>query len=276
MSASNITIGFSPCPNDTFIFYALLHNKIDTKGISFTPYIADVEELNQKAVKAELAVTKLSFGAYLTLTDLYRLLESGAALGRNCGPLLITRPGTSLEEIQDKVVAIPGELTTANFLLDYFLPFAVQKKNLLFSDIEEAILSHSVEAGVIIHENRFTYRQKGLISLQDLGTYWELSSGHPIPLGGIVCRRDLEPTFIKQIEQLITHSIQYAKDHQQEVMQYVRKYAQEMDEEVMKQHISLYVNEFSLNLGEEGRLAIQKFFGEAKNQGRVISPSPLF
>ncbi len=276
MSASNIVIGFSPCPNDTFIFYALLHHKIDTKGISFTPYIADVEELNQKAVKGELPLTKLSFGAYLTLTDRYRLLQSGAALGRNCGPLLIVRPGTSLEEIKDKAVAIPGELTTANFLLDYFLPFTVQKKKFLFSEIEEAILSHNVEAGVIIHENRFTYEEKGLVCLQDLGTFWELSSGQPIPLGGIVGRRDLEPALIKQIEQLITQSIRYAYNHQKEVMQYVRQYAQEMDEEVMKQHISLYVNEFSLNLGKAGRLAVQTFFEEAKNQGRNISPFPLF
>lgn len=253
-----LTLGFSPCPNDTFIFDALVNNKIDTNGLLFNTRLEDVETLNQWALQGKLHITKLSFAAGLKVADQYRLLNSGSALGRGCGPLLIARGPVETERVKDLTVAIPGENTTANLLFSIAYPGAVHKKIMLFSDIENAVLSGEVDAGVIIHENRFTYQQKGLVKLTDLGEYWETQTGQPIPLGGIFIRKDIAEEIQQQVDKLIHSSLQYAFAAYPVLSPYVKEHAQEMDEQVMRQHIDLYVNEFSLDLGEEGRTAIEK------------------
>ena len=254
----NLSLGFSPCPNDTFIFDAMVNQKMDTEGFSFDTKLEDVETLNQWALQGKLAITKLSFAAGLRMADKYRLLNSGSALGRGCGPLLIAKKTIPLETIHQYTIAIPGAFTTANLLFSIAFPNAVNKKIMVFSDIEQAVLSGEADAGVIIHENRFTYQQKGLVKLTDLGEYWETQTGQPIPLGGIFIRRDGPETVQQQVDQLIRRSLQQAFAAYPVLSDYVKAHAQEMDEQVMRQHIDLYVNEFSLDLGEEGRIAVER------------------
>ncbi len=262
-----LSLGLSPCPNDTYIFYALLHKAIDTEGITFIPHFADVEELNHKAEHEEFDVTKISYHAFLYLTASYHLLDSGGALGRACGPLLIAREPMSITKRCK--VAVPGIKTTANFLLDYYLPNGVNKEVLRFDQIESAVSSGQVDAGVIIHENRFTYLDHGLVSLQDLGQHWEESTGCPIPLGGIVAHHLIPVEIRSVINRLIFRSLTYAHEHRDEVIPFVRHHAQEMQDEVMWQHIELYVNEFSLSLGTEGQRAVCKLFDTAVKLGRI-------
>lgn len=273
-----LSLGFSPCPNDTFIFYALLHGKVDTGGLEFVPYVADVEALNQKAYRSDLDITKISFNAYLDLTKAYVLLDSGSALGNNCGPLLISKEAYQVEQLEGRKVLIPGLKTTANFLLDCFLPVSVDKEETLFSEIEDRLLTGQADAGVIIHENRFTYSARGLRLIRDLGQHWETTTGHPIPLGGIIAQRKLPTWVILQTCNSIRDSIAYAWDHQPEVLTWVRQFAQEMDEKVMLQHISLYVNRYSSDLGQAGRHAVERFFREAVKIGRIpaLPASGLF
>ncbi|QEH43731.1 1,4-dihydroxy-6-naphthoate synthase [Chitinophaga sp. XS-30] len=253
-----LTLGFSPCPNDTFIFDALVNQQIDSGDLRFDTQLEDVETLNQWAMQGKLAVTKLSFAAGLKVADKYTLLNSGSALGRGCGPLLIARKDIPLSDIKNLAVAIPGENTTANLLFSIAFPGAVNKKIMVFSGIEQAVLSGEVDAGVIIHENRFTYQQKGLVKLMDLGEFWETKTGQPIPLGGIFIRKDIPENIRRQVDQLIHRSLQQAFAQYPVLSPYVKAHAQEMDEDVMRQHIDLYVNAFSLDLGEDGRTAIEK------------------
>lgn len=264
-----LSLGFSPCPNDTFIFDAMIHGKIDTEGLEFDVHLGDVEELNQQAFAGNLDVTKLSYHAYAYLTDKYCLLDAGSALGNNCGPLLIARAPMPQEEIIEAKIAIPGKYTTANFLLGYACPQARHKVEMLFSDIEDAVLRGDVDAGLIIHENRFTYQQKGLVKLVDLGEYWENSTQMPIPLGGIVIRRDLPPDFQLKVNRVLQRSVQFAFDNPKSSLAYVRAHAQEMDEAVMYQHIELYVNDYTENLGERGRAAVQHLFDVAVKNGVI-------
>lgn len=254
-----LSLGFSPCPNDTFIFFALLHNKIDTRGLEFIPVIEDVESLNRKALNNELEVTKLSFAAYPHVRHHYRLLDAGSALGNNCGPLLISKRKISDEEIQESTVAIPGKYTTANFLFSFFFPRVKSTQEMIFSSIEEALLNEETDLGVIIHENRFTYEKKGLLKVADLGELWERETNFPIPLGGIFAKTNLGDEIISTVDYLIRESVLYAFAHPQEAIEYVKKYSQEMEEAVMWQHIHLYVNDYSISLGEKGRAAIEKF-----------------
>ena len=253
-----LTLGFSPCPNDTFIFDALVNQKIETEGFSFETKLEDVETLNQWAFKGELDITKLSFAAGLKVADKYRLLNSGSALGRGCGPLLIARKDIPLTSVKDLTIAIPGENTTANLLFSIAFPGATHKKIMVFSDIENAVLNGDVDAGVIIHENRFTYQLKGLVKLIDLGEFWEATTGQPIPLGGIFIRRDLPEAVQQKVDELIHNSLEHAFSGYPSLSSYVKDHAQEMDEQVMRQHIDLYVNQFSLDLGEEGKIAVEK------------------
>lgn len=253
----DIKIGFSTCPNDTFIFDALIHKRIDTEGLTFEPHLADVEELNQLSDKGELDVTKMSYRAFFKVREGYYLLRSGGALGRGCGPLLISRKEMPIAALENQWIAIPGWGTTANFLMEFAYPKLQRKKALLFSEIEEAVLNGDVAAGLIIHENRFTYQDKGLIALEDLGAIWEKKTGAPIPLGCIVCHKRLGVERALIIEKLIRKSVQYAFQNPKTVMPYVREHAQEMSEQVMKSHIELYVNEFSEDVGAEGLKAIQ-------------------
>lgn len=255
---SKLTVGFSPCPNDTFIFYHLLHEQPE---LSFDPVIEDVEQLNLKAIAQELDVTKVSMAIYPLIKRDYQLLDSGSALGFNCGPILITKPGNDLHDLARCVVAIPGSHTTATLLLSQAFPQATNKKEMLFSTIEDALLRGEVDAGVIIHESRFTYEKKGLQKVMDLGEWWHAKTGLPIPLGGIAAKRNLGQETINKVEFLLADSVRFAMNNPEAVMSYVRQYAQEMDEAVMKQHIDLYVNEFTLSLGTEGLAAIEELIG---------------
>ena len=258
-----LTLGFSPCPNDTFIFDALVNKKIDTRGLDFAVRLEDVETLNQWAMKGELDITKISYGVLPLVLDRYHLLDAGGALGKGVGPLLIAREPIAPAELGAKTIAIPGQRTTAHLLFSLAFPEARRKEFMIFSAIEEAVLSGKVDCGVIIHENRFTYQQKGLVKLQDLGEFWERETGAPIPLGGIVLRRGsgadpaADADLAETVNGLIRESLEYAFARYPELAPYVTDHAQEMEESVMRQHIDLYVNDFSLSLGVEGRKAVE-------------------
>lgn len=252
-----LTLGFSPCPNDTFIFDALINGKIDTGGISFDVVLEDVQSLNQWAIEGKLDITKISYGVLPLVLQQYKVLDSGGALGKGVGPLLITKDQTlSIDDVKDARIAIPGINTTAHLLFSMAFPAAKNKSFHVFHEIEDLVLSGQVDAGVIIHENRFTYQQRGLHKIIDLGDYWEQQTGTPIPLGGIVAHNRLIDSVALQVNDLIKKSVEYAFSHYPEVADYVKENAQEMSEEVMRQHIDLYVNEFSINLGIQGKQAV--------------------
>lgn len=273
----NFTLGFSPCPNDCFIFDALVNKKIDTQGINFTLIMEDVEALNNRAFKADLDITKLSYHAFIYLTNTYSLLNSGSALGFNCGPLLIQDSRFKIQNFETAKIAIPGKYTTANFLLSLAYPKAKNKVELVFSDIENAVLTQKVDAGLIIHENRFTYQEKGLEKIIDLGEFWESLIQAPIPLGGIVVKKSIDHKLQQTIDNLIKQSVEFAFANPESSMPFAKENAQEMSEEVMKKHIALYVNDFSLNLGELGKNAIQLLFNKAKEVGLIeIIPDSFF
>jgi 1,4-dihydroxy-6-naphthoate synthase len=252
-----IPIGFSPCPNDTFIFDALVNQKIDTGNLHFEPVLEDVETLNQWAIEEKLMVTKLSYGVWPLVLKNYNFLNSGSALGRGVGPLLITNAELGMTNIDDCLIAIPGENTTAHLLFSLAYPNAKNKTFLRYDEIGKFVLDGK-GLGVIIHENRFTYAQKGLIKITDLGDYWETKTGFPIPLGGIVVKKTVQPIIQKQIDLLIKQSIEFAFSNYPNLNDYIRSHAQEMSEEVIRKHIDLYVNNYSLDLGEDGRAAVQK------------------
>ncbi|MBI9054432.1 MAG: 1,4-dihydroxy-6-naphthoate synthase [Bacteroidales bacterium] len=260
---TKISLGFSTCPNDTFIFDAMIHQKIYTEGLVFEVVLGDVEELNNKALKSELDVTKISYHAFSKIADNYLLLDSGSALGYKNGPLLISKHKIYPDEVNDIKIAIPGLNTTANLLLSVAFPNATNKKEYLFSDIEEAILSNEVDAGLIIHENRFTYKAKGLKKIIDLGEYWEKETGLPIPLGGIAVNRNLEKDLQLKINRVLKRSVEFAFENPKSAYPYIKQYAQEMDEDVMYKHIELYVNDFSRELGVDGRKAINVLYERA-------------
>lgn len=272
-----LSLGFSPCPNDTFIFDALIHHKIDTEGLDFDVEYHDVETLNQKAFNKELAITKLSYHAFAYAVKDYELLDAGSALGFGVGPLLITKnqelaeklssyAGQNLpEEFQHLKIGIPGKYTTANFLLGLVYPGLQNKEILVFSNIESALLSGDIDLGLIIHENRFTYQDKGLFKVIDLGEFWERTTESPIPLGGIVIRRDLPKEIKEKVNRLIRQSVEYAFANPKSGIDYIRFHAQEMEESVMYKHIELYVNQYSVDLGDLGRKAIESMFSKAQD-----------
>ena len=274
-----LSLGFSPCPNDTFIFDALVNNKFDRNGTGFSVQLADVEQLNKMAIEGVLDVTKLSFGVIPEVSDKYQILDAGSALGRGCGPLLISREyiPPDHEVLSQLKIAIPGRKTTANLLLSMAFPGIWQKEEMLFSEVEGAVLSGKVDAGLIIHENRFTYQSKGLKKIIDLGEYWENKTNMPIPLGCIAIRRSLPDKLKKDVSVLIRKSIQSAFDHPEAPMDYVAAHSQEMSKEVMKKHIALYVNDYSLSLGNKGTEAIRLLLETGlKNQLVRKSVEPLF
>ena len=256
-----LTIGFSPCPNDTFIFDALVNGKIDTEGIHFKPLLEDVQTLNRWAIEEKLDISKISYGVLPLVLQNYSLLNSGGALGKGVGPLLISKqPINNLDEaIVEMTVAIPGENTTAHLLYSFAFPDAKKKIFLVFNEIENAVLDEQVNAGVIIHENRFTYQDKGLIKLMDLGKYWEEKTGSPIPLGGIVMKKSFEQKLQHQVDKLIRKSLENSFSNYPNISTYVSSHSQEMSEEVMRKHIELYVNNFSLDLGIAGKAAVAIF-----------------
>jgi 1,4-dihydroxy-6-naphthoate synthase len=255
-----LTLGFSPCPNDTFIFDAMVHNRIDTEGLTFEVIMEDVEALNHRAFQKDLQVTKLSYHAFAHLVDSYALLESGSALGNGVGPLLITKNEAVKDAVNASTIAIPGKYTTANFLFSLAYPEAKHKKEMVFHEIEGAVLSGEVDAGVIIHENRFTYQEKNLKKIIDLGEFWESTTNMPIPLGGIVVRRNLSQAIQEKIQRVMQRSVRFAFENPRASREYVVANAQEMDEMVMQRHIDLYVNSFTEALGQQGRAAVDALF----------------
>jgi len=264
-----LSLGFSPCPNDTFIFDALVNGKLPESGIEFEPQLEDVETLNLWAKDSRLDLTKVSVGVMAAISSSYQILDAGSALGFGVGPLLISRTKIAAdpETLKALTVAIPGLNTTANLLLSLAFPELKQKKIMLFSEIEDAVLSGKVDAGLIIHENRFTYHAKGLHKIIDLGKYWEEQHQMPIPLGCIAIRRSLPESVKQQVSLLISESIERAFRFPEDTMSYVSVHSQEMEETVMRKHIALYVNEFSVSLGKSGRKAIEMLLYAGKKAG---------
>ena len=275
----NLSLGFSPCPNDTFIFDALVNKKIDTGSIEFKPVLEDVETLNKWALEGRLDITKLSFPAFFQSLDKYVLLNAGSALGKGVGPLLVSRNSYEAK-VENASIALPGANTTANLLFSFAFPDVSKKKFMIFSAIEDAVVNGETDLGVIIHENRFTYRQKGLHKVLDLGEYWEEKMKVPIPLGGIAMKRTVDPSTIVKVDQLIRKSLEFAFDNYPSVTDYVKQHSQTMSEEVMRQHIDLYVNNYSIDLGTDGKnaiLALQKVFArQHKDTGNALSSGQLF
>lgn len=263
-----LTLGFSPCPNDTFMFDALVHNKIDTEGLELDVILADVSQLNKWSFNTKLDITKISFGAFTRCVNHYALLDSGSALGHNCGPLLIKKPGTVLKS--ESQIAIPGDFTTANMLLSIAYPEYINKIEQHFSDIETSVINETVDAGLIIHENRFTYKNNGLEKVKDLGEFWEQETGLPIPLGGIVIRREFPLDLQRKINRVLKRSIEYAFANPNSSSEYIQIHAQEIEKKIIDAHIHLYVNDFSLSLKEKGRNAVRKFFQKSSVQHQNI------
>jgi len=262
-----LTLGFSPCPNDTYIFHALVHNLVPLDRVSFAPpVLEDVETLNSWALQAKLDVTKLSFHALGHVLDDYVMLTSGAALGRGCGPLLVTRPGPSLD-LEKAAIAIPGTHTTAAMLLRLYAPEAAHLQVMRFEEIMPAVRDGKIDAGVIIHESRFTYQGLGLVPVKDLGEWWEELTGLPVPLGCIAARRGMSREVIGEIDRAVRKSLLWAREHPRQCMEYIRSHAQEMDDRVLQSHITLYVNDFSLEIGDEGREAIRELLRRGRRAG---------
>lgn len=265
-----LSLGFSPCPNDTFIFHALVSGRVSIPGVEVRPRLEDVETLNELALTGQLDITKVSYGAVPYLLDRYRLLRSGGALGRGCGPLLVARDELPLETLRQGTIAIPGRMTTANLLLRLFGPDLPAGHEMVYSDIMPAVARGEVDAGLIIHESRFTFAQHGLVRLVDLGEWWEAETGAPIPLGGIVARRSLGAPVLDAIEEGIRASVDLAFRDPSASERYVAENAQELDAAVTRQHIELYVNDFSLDVGEEGDRAIEELL---RRSSEITAPS---
>jgi len=263
----NFTLGFSPCPNDTFIFDGLVNKKIDTGNFTFDVRLEDVETLNEMAKKEVLDFTKISYGVLPLVAKNYKVLNAGSALGKGVGPLLISQKAINFDDVEKYTIAIPGGNTTAHLLFSLAFPNAKNKVFKRYDEIENAVLNSKNVLGVIIHENRFTYMNKGLHKIVDLGNYWEEKISLPIPLGGIVGKRTIDEKILKQVDELIKKSIEYSYDNYPFISDYIKQHSQEMEEDVMKKHIDLYVNNYSLDLGEGGKNAIRKFI-EIYNQNR--------
>lgn len=264
-----LTLGFSPCPNDTYIFEAMVHGRIDTEGLEFDYFMADVEDLNHRAFSGLTDITKMSSHAYAYAADNYLILDSGSALGYKNGPLLIAKRKMTDAEISVSRIAIPGKYTTANLLFSLAWPDAVSKTEYLFSDITDAVLDDRADAGLIIHETRFTYQGKGLIKLADMGQFWEEMTGLPIPLGLIAVHRRIPSDIALKVNRVIRRSLEYAGMYSAETSEFVEENAREMDSSVIGSHIKLYVNEFTAGLGPAGRKAISTLFEKGREKGVV-------
>jgi 1,4-dihydroxy-6-naphthoate synthase len=272
-----LTLGFSPCPNDTFIFDAMVHGRIDTEGLEFDYFLTDVEELNTKALSSKVDITKISYHAYAYVAESYLILDAGSALGHRNGPLLISKNKLSVTELPDLKIAIPGKYTTANLLFSIAWPNVINKKEYLFSKIEDALLNEEVDAGLIIHETRFTYFRKGLHKVADMGEYWENLTGLPIPLGAIVIKRSVPADVALKVNRVIQRSLEYAYKDSFASYDFVAGNAKEMESTVMNNHIKLFVNEYTLNLGTKGREAIVELFRIAGNKGVIpVLPERIF
>jgi 1,4-dihydroxy-6-naphthoate synthase len=269
-----LTLGFSPCPNDTFIFDAMVNGKIDTHGITFSYVMEDVQTLNLWAEQGKLDITKLSYNTFLHVVNKYALLHSGSALGEGVGPLLVAKKQLDMNRLGDYKIAIPGFNTTANLLFTLAHPGAKNKTEMVFSEIEAAVLTGGYDAGLMIHEGRFTYQSKGLTKLMDLGDWWEQETNAAIPLGGIVMRRDFDKELCATVDSIIKESLAYSWAHYPQLTPFITENAQEMEEDVMRKHIQLYVNDYTTNLGEKGRNAIGTLFAKAQAAGLLKEAMP--
>ncbi len=262
----SMTLAISPCPNDTFAFYGLLHGKT-AYAERLEARFADIEKLNHMCIRAEADICKISFYAYALVKEQYRLLDSGSALGFGCGPLLVSKPGTRVGRLASRTIAVPGQYTTATLLLKLHLGGDLNLVAMPFDQIMPAVADGEVDAGLIIHESRFTYGRHGLISLVDLGQWWEETHGLPIPLGGIVAHKKLSDSRVAEFDRALGHSIDYAWEYPEETLPFMRRYAREMDADVMKEHVRLYVNRFTRSLGSEGAAAVDRLLQEARKNG---------
>ena len=269
-----LSIGFSPCPNDTFIFDALVNKKIDTGDLEFDVILEDVETLNRMALQEKLDISKISYGVLPRVIPNYRVLDAGGALGKGVGPILVSAKPIETADVPNLSIALPGINTTAHMLFNLAFPQAMKKVYMKFSDIENAVLSGEVNLGVLIHENRFTYEQKGLHKVIDLGEYWEYNTECPIPLGGIVMHRQYDIQLMKVVDNLIRESLQYSRKQYPVLSEYVKSNSQEMEEDVMRKHIELYVNDYSLDLGEDGKKAIEILYDVYKKNNKEFTSQP--
>jgi 1,4-dihydroxy-6-naphthoate synthase len=275
--STRLSLAYSTCPNDTFAFYGLANGHVMCPDISFQISLADVETLNQAARNRVYDITKLSFAAMGNLRSSYWLLKSGAALGRGCGPLIVARPGCSLASLSESAIVVPGMDTTACLLMGLYLGKPPKAFPMTFDLIMPEVSKGNFDYGVIIHEGRFTYPDYGLVSIMDLGLWWEQKTGLPVPLGCIAAAKNLELDVVKKVQKAISDSISFAFAHPDQTVPYVKQHAQEMAPEVIQQHIELYVNEFTLNIGAEGILAIETLFSMAQESGLILpDSSPLF
>lgn len=271
-----LPFGYSPCPNDTFLFYALAYRRIDTEGYRFEPVLEDVETLNQWALEGRLPLTKASYGVVGLVRDRYWCLRSGGALGRGCGPLVVAREDQPLEELLAGAVAVPGLHTTANLLLDLWAGRPVARRPMVFHAVMGAVARGEVGAGVVIHEGRFTYGAHGLVAVADLGAWWEGETGLPLPLGGILLRREEYGVDPAAVGRILRRSAAYALAHPEEPLAYVRRHAQESDDEVLARHIALYVNDFSVDLGKGGARAVEELLARGVAVGAFpVAVNPL-
>lgn len=272
-----LTLGFSPCPNDTYIFHALIHGLVDAGGLRFRERLEDVETLNRLVLDGALELSKISYHLLGFVRDDYVLLRSGGALGRGCGPLVVARDDRPMESLRRGRVAVPGRHTTACLLLRLFDPTLEHLVFMPFHEIMGAVARGEVDAGVIIHESRFTFADLGLVRLLDLGEWWERTTGHPIPLGGIVARRSIGRETAATVERALRASIEYAQEHPDVSLPYIRSHSQEMSDEVCASHIGLYVNRFSVDLGAEGEEAVHTLLDRGTAAGLFpASDRPLF
>jgi 1,4-dihydroxy-6-naphthoate synthase len=277
----SVSLGYSPCPNDTFIFYALIHGKVDTKGLSFNEVLLDVETLNQKALNEELDLTKISYHAFGHLRKKYCLLRAGGALGRGCGPLVIAKNDYSMKDLRNRKIAVPGKLTTAYLLLQlYDAAFTVEPSNFVvmpFHQIISAVADEEVDAGLIIHESRFTYPSYGLKAITDLGEWWEKETGLPIPLGGIIAKRSLGSRLNQTVNEILKQSVEFAFADRPAPMSYIKAHSQELSDSVINRHIDMYVNDFSIDPGQEGEKAVKELISRAEDSGIIPKvKQPLF
>jgi 1,4-dihydroxy-6-naphthoate synthase len=272
-----LTLGFSPCPNDTFIFDALVNGKIDTEGLEFDYFLADVEELNRRAFNSHSDITKISCHAYAYASGNYQILDSGSALGYGSGPLLISRKPMRNEDVNNAVIAIPGKFTTANLLFSIAWPDARNKREYLFSEIVNTLLEGKVDAGLIIHETRFTYTEKGLVKIADMGEFWEKLTGLPVPLGFIVINRRIPGDIALKFNRILHRSIEYAMEHSSQQQEFITSNAREIEKSVISRHIDLYVNDFTLTLGPAGRKAVSELYRIAAEKGVIPElPESIF
>lgn len=264
-----LTFGFSPCPNDTFMFHGIASGIMQLENCDFSIQLHDVETLNQMAMKSHLDITKISFYAWLNVKNNYQLLNSGSALGHGCGPVLISKQNVKHDEIPRLRIVLPGKWTTAHLLFRLWAPEAVNKIFVDYGQIFDCLMSDVADLGVIIHESRFTFEKAGFKTVVDLGAWWENETKMPIPLGCIVVKNTVPDEIKKRLDVLIKNSIKYAMTNPNKSLPYIKKHAQETGDAILQKHIKTFVNDFSLDLGDKGNAAVKKLEDMARLAGVI-------